>query len=70
MDKQLKPEYKERKELQSVEGWGGVKNGCLSGNESSEDGKKTENERRRGIITRETREAPCRQFLAFSGEER
>lgn len=46
-----------------------VKNGCLSGNESSEDGKKTENERRRGIITRETREAPCRWFSAFSGGE-
>lgn len=47
----------------------GVKNGCLSGNESSEDGKKAENERRRGIITRETREAPCRWFSAFSGGE-
>lgn len=51
MDRQLKPKYKEKKELQRDE-W--VKNGCLSGNASSEDGK-TENERR-GVITWETLE--------------
>ena len=38
-----------------MEGMRGVKNDCLSGNESPGDGK-TENERKRGVITWETLE--------------